>query len=269
MAAVRRGEVDVSYLTPPQFGHRIIFHILRILPLDLSQPYVGGGDLCRAYAEAFTAGFCSERHSDTRNTSRAVGQRSPRVLQDVKDPAQINNMTGEEELRTFNKYVKTVMFVHAGRSFIMATKEGHIGLAPAAARPGDVLFVIFGCDAPMILRPILVPTTKRDPLALLTVILELKWQVVGSCYTPGLMNGEAIYGITGEQEVIFQYWAGGQFHDTVGLQNHHDFRVRWDPERMLQDVGIPVQTLVCVKRVSVELDALKTAGINVEMVRLI
>lgn len=86
IAAVRKGEVDVSYLAPPQFGHRIVFYILRTLPKDLSQPYVGGGDLCRAYAEAFVAGLTSERSSSTKHTSRAAAERFLRVLQDVKDP---------------------------------------------------------------------------------------------------------------------------------------------------------------------------------------
>ena len=59
----------------------------------------------------------------------------------------------------------------------LVTLTGHFGLGPAAARAGDVVFVIIGCTVPVVLRP-----TELD-----------RWQLVGCCYMQGYMEGEALH----------------------------------------------------------------------------
>ena len=63
------------------------------------------------------------------------------------------------------------------RSFI-TTKEGYIGIAPSATKPGDQVCILLGYSKPMILRP-----TSCS-----------QYQVVGESYIHGLMSGEAILG---------------------------------------------------------------------------
>ena len=66
---------------------------------------------------------------------------------------------------------------YTGRSFF-TTEEGYIGLAPQAAKPGDQICVLIGCNSPVVLR---------------SNGIE-QYQVVGECYMDGFMNGEALLG---------------------------------------------------------------------------
>lgn len=59
---------------------------------------------------------------------------------------------------------------------LVVTREGHMGLAPAAARAGDEIFVVVGCTVPVVMRP-----TEDGG-----------YQVVGCCYLHGYMEGEAL-----------------------------------------------------------------------------
>jgi hypothetical protein len=61
-----------------------------------------------------------------------------------------------------------------GRTFFM-TGEGIPGLGPLAAREGDIVAVILGCNSPMMLRP----TTEG-------------YMVIGEAYCDGHMHGEAL-----------------------------------------------------------------------------
>ncbi|KAI0110384.1 heterokaryon incompatibility protein-domain-containing protein [Nemania sp. FL0031] len=66
-----------------------------------------------------------------------------------------------------------------GRCFFWST-DGHIGLAPEAARPGDRVCNILGCYVPIVLRP---RSESDDRLS-----------VVGQCYIHGLMHNEGLLG---------------------------------------------------------------------------
>jgi hypothetical protein len=65
----------------------------------------------------------------------------------------------------------------AGRRFAIS-RQGLFGLVPAAAREGDICFVVFGMSAPLILRS--VPDT------------EGYYQLIGQAYLLGMMDGEAM-----------------------------------------------------------------------------
>jgi hypothetical protein len=75
------------------------------------------------------------------------------------------------------KYLDWAWNFLQGRSFFKSV-EGYIGLAPRAAKPGDEICVLFGCQSPLLLR-----RTQ-----------ETRYQVVGECYVYGLMHGEAFLG---------------------------------------------------------------------------
>jgi hypothetical protein len=69
------------------------------------------------------------------------------------------------------------------RVFLMDAAEGEMemeGLGPAAAREGDVVAVLFGGVVPFVLRPCEGPDGERF------------WRLVGECFVPGLMQGEAV-----------------------------------------------------------------------------
>lgn len=64
-----------------------------------------------------------------------------------------------------------------GRKFFKML-DGHIGLGPASAEPGDIICVILGAYHPVILRP-----TSNE-----------QYTVIGDCYVHGLSGGEALLG---------------------------------------------------------------------------
>jgi hypothetical protein len=59
---------------------------------------------------------------------------------------------------------------------LITTRTGYLGLAPKAARPGDVVAILLGCRCPVVLRPC------SDSLFL----------IIGECYVHGLMDGEIL-----------------------------------------------------------------------------
>ncbi|RDW69991.1 hypothetical protein BP5796_08388 [Coleophoma crateriformis] len=60
---------------------------------------------------------------------------------------------------------------------LMVTADGNIGMAPAAAKKGDIVCVLFGCSIPVVLRE-----GNNDGT----------YALVGECYVHGFMEGEAI-----------------------------------------------------------------------------
>ncbi|KAI0836854.1 heterokaryon incompatibility protein-domain-containing protein [Hypoxylon sp. FL0890] len=88
-------------------------------------------------------------------------------------------------------------YAHAESSFISGglecrskclfrTQEGSIGLCPYAAKPDDLIVVLYGGNVTYILRP---QTQQGSGLNEAT-----EYEFVGECYTQGYMNGEGIQG---------------------------------------------------------------------------
>ena len=72
----------------------------------------------------------------------------------------------------------TEMAVYYGYSSrLSVTCEGYLGLAAATARPGDKICILLGCNFPLVLRPF--EGTEH-------------WELIGSCYVHGIMDGEAM-----------------------------------------------------------------------------
>ncbi|KAE8448242.1 hypothetical protein EG329_009673 [Mollisiaceae sp. DMI_Dod_QoI] len=78
------------------------------------------------------------------------------------------------------------------RTFFI-TEQGYIGLGPAKMRTGDHLFILLGSKSPFILRDAgsrKIPSRARSvPLGLLPLTC---FEVIGDCYTHGIMDGEAM-----------------------------------------------------------------------------
>lgn len=68
----------------------------------------------------------------------------------------------------------------AGRR-VMVLADGKVGLGPAAAREGDAVVVLFGGVVPFVLRECEGPGGGKR-----------WWRLVGECFVPGLMQGEAV-----------------------------------------------------------------------------
>jgi hypothetical protein len=81
----------------------------------------------------------------------------------------------DEESRTLrNKAYRTVNLRCRRRSFVVST-TGYFALAPQDVRVGDVIFVLLGCNVPLILR-----------------LVGESWILVGDAFVMGIMDGEII-----------------------------------------------------------------------------
>ncbi|KAJ4388243.1 hypothetical protein N0V93_008850 [Gnomoniopsis smithogilvyi] len=77
------------------------------------------------------------------------------------------------------RFFKRMEWGSGGKNFIQGT-GGYIGVAPPSARVGDEVYVIVGCQQPILLR--------RDSAA------AAKYSVVGECYIEGYARGEPLLG---------------------------------------------------------------------------
>jgi len=89
-----------------------------------------------------------------------------------------------------SEYDYSEVFSCFDRSFIkkrfMATANGYLGWAPdnifghasQSTKPGDLIAVLFGCSAPVVIRP-----------------FNTHFQVIGEAYVQGIMEGEALEGL--------------------------------------------------------------------------
>ncbi|KAI0125495.1 heterokaryon incompatibility protein-domain-containing protein [Xylariales sp. AK1849] len=121
-----------------------------------------------------------------------------------------------------------------GRSFF-STSDGHIGLAPRNSLPGDAVCILLGSRLPIILRQ----SSTTPP----------RWQVVGACFVPGFMNGEAIYGsLPAHYTAVTLEWntasgnTGMNFeinNEWVALLDQRNGSLKTNPGEILAEMGIP------------------------------
>ena len=71
------------------------------------------------------------------------------------------------------------MFRYLRTRRLIVTREGNLGVAPAESRKHDLIYLIPGCNIPMVIR--------STP--------HLGLQIVGGCYLHGYMEGEAVEGL--------------------------------------------------------------------------
>ena len=88
------------------------------------------------------------------------------------EPQKYFNMGSNPVFRQSVWYAAACFTVASDRR-LLVTKKGYLGLGPCNMKVDDVVFLIPGADAPMILRP------EKD-----------KWRLVGEAYIHGVMQGE-------------------------------------------------------------------------------
>ncbi|KAL8965860.1 MAG: hypothetical protein Q9183_003653 [Haloplaca sp. 2 TL-2023] len=100
---------------------------------------------------------------------------------------------GQYPVREFHEYSLTLQRSLRNRTFFI-TEKGHVGLAPAMVRKRDVVVLIAGLEAPLILRPI--PDTPPG---------LVPYYLLGDCYVDGIMHGKFFQNIDPDEvETMWQ-----------------------------------------------------------------
>ncbi|RDW81907.1 hypothetical protein BP6252_03019 [Coleophoma cylindrospora] len=83
------------------------------------------------------------------------------------------------------------------RRNLMVTGTGMIGASPQHARPGDKVCVLWGCDVPVVLRPITESLVRDGSMPSSSgPDKKMTYEFIGECYLHGYMDGEALSGVT-------------------------------------------------------------------------
>ena len=178
LGAVRGSQAII----PPRDTASDMFKLLkRLVPhsLDDRVRYVAGG----SWGDAFLRTFCCNFFDDT------FSPPSPSLpnFQGVKEAFLKRLASSEEEINTSSSTPSPALasYLHytrgyaAERCFFQRSRR-YIGLGPQKTQVGDHVFVIFGCETPLVLRK--------------STLVEKAWQVVGSCYVPGVEDGQVFLG---------------------------------------------------------------------------
>lgn len=143
------------------------FRSLRPVAENLDAEYLTGETLLEVYCRIFVW-----------NTFQKLSYvKSLELLKKVwcEDDSSSEHNFVEDIGGAINYFRWSPMIMRNRRCF--STSSGHLGLGPAAAQVDDVVCVLLGCRYPIVLRP----------------AADGTYQVVGICYTHGLMNGEIVY----------------------------------------------------------------------------
>jgi hypothetical protein len=74
------------------------------------------------------------------------------------------------------RYAEWLRHMNSGRA-VFHTKDGHLGLGPARTQPGDILAILYGCQYPVVMRPLPTPG---------------EYTFLECAYVYGIMDGEAV-----------------------------------------------------------------------------
>jgi hypothetical protein len=96
-----------------------------------------------------------------------------------------------QDVETLDHISKSLRFSHGMHRLFFATSEGHMGLGPKSMQPDDLVVILRGAIYPFILRN-----------------MEGYYQLVGTAYVHGIMDGEAVeaWKAKAEPERIFPIW---------------------------------------------------------------
>ncbi|KAI1742029.1 heterokaryon incompatibility protein-domain-containing protein [Xylaria scruposa] len=164
-------------LLETEFDVSAVFRCVKYLlsQVDLSAQYVGGSSFLETYNRLFYARAAyPEELEDDQNEPRS-GNQLRATLKALSTTEELIGANKEE----FRHYLEACFRALIGRCFFR-TEKGFIGLAPTGTKTGDLVCVLLGCRRPLILRGL--GTGPRH------------FQLVGGCFVPGLMQGEAIHG---------------------------------------------------------------------------
>lgn len=119
---------------------------------------------------------------------------------------------------SWRTYLKSIENICRNRSFAV-TDCGYVGLAPLFAQAGDEVFVVLGCDRPLVLRP------ARDAL----------YQVVGEVVIPEIQAGEAILGPLPEGTKLVNYYFAAKNYWYAGFWDEKMQQILKEDPRLKRD----------------------------------
>ncbi|KAL9943215.1 hypothetical protein D7B24_002947 [Verticillium nonalfalfae] len=167
---------------------QVIATVRQIAPADvLSGPYMDrAGGLLEAYCATLAWGLFDSLYNPPMESypDHDVSIESLKlVLEQQEDSKRTSSSYDYSTL----VYVTQLIATCKGRSFF-TTQEGYIGLGPKYTKPGDKVYVVLGCDVPLILRD------RHSGGDRANLPGEPEFEVVGDSYVHGLMSGEALLG---------------------------------------------------------------------------
>lgn len=137
--------------------------------------YVRGGSMLEAFCRTICGDVFGDRYTPPDDNFLRLTHAEEVVAKLIGTQEASNGDLSTDEITS--KLFTSVLGACNGRSYFQ-TELGHIGLAPKAAKPGDKICVILGCESLMALR------FKSSG----------QYQVVGECYLHGFMQGESLLG---------------------------------------------------------------------------
>lgn len=96
------------------------------------------------------------------------------LIQQLDPDAEPVQISDDYDLLNASNVELRVFTMAGGRRFCMS-ESGRMGWIPEAGKKGDVISVLYGCSLPVLLRP------KGNA-----------YEVIGTCYIHGIMDGEAV-----------------------------------------------------------------------------
>ncbi len=99
-----------------------------------------------------------------------------------EDPAMMEDLS-QEDTANMRKYVMSMVNALTSRRFAIA-EDGTMMITPLSTQVGDHLVVVPGIALPVLLRQKHLFEIKRQDV--------MEWELLGSCYAHGFMQGEAL-----------------------------------------------------------------------------
>ena len=222
----------------------------KFLPDIESGSYVSGGSKLDAYCRSLCGNYFVNQ------ASMPGFQQSREWLLSILNSQETDVALDADVAAGGREYLRLVRHFFIGR-YLFMTEEGHIGLAPRAAKTGDCVCVLLGSDSPFLLRP----------------IGNNQYQIVGHCYTHGIMSGEALLGpFPGDYRYVVAI-DSKRNHYSQGFHSPERGIIQWNDPRL---PGNPVYEpserqyeWVREEQKALTSEALKKRGVHMEMFELI
>jgi hypothetical protein len=113
------------------------------------------------------------------SSSERITKEDIKALMNFQSPKEPSPTTNQEFVTKICKAFEAGM----RRRKLAITKDGYIGAVPREAQPDDLIYVLFGCSVPVVLRKIVVAKAVPN---------EVSYRFVGEAYLHGFMDAEAI-----------------------------------------------------------------------------
>jgi len=125
------------------------------------------------------------------------------------DGSQPNLLDGPDYLRTVRR--------NADGRAVITMNTGHLGLAPTAAQPNDLICVLLGCRVPLVIRPV----SGKSP----------RYRIVGDCYADSFMRAEAFLGRLPDSVQIISKYDENRGYSRSAFFNQQTSETQFDDPR--------------------------------------